>query len=590
MEDLDKRTPEMMKLAGNKADGWNYRQRRHEAWREIYDLYKNTVIINRLTQRQSVNVPMMKQHIGSLLKDIDDMPVIYLENLDNDKEKEVFLNEYWKWTAQNNNMELQDVVDKKQVLLFGRTFDQWQIEDGAIKQTIIDPQDILVSRYTDPSDLHSSRFLIHTHIYKPLRELKENEEYDQQAVKKLEDFYATDLGLHKIADNELMAIEKSQKLSDLGVTDVLQPHLGESMVEINLHFVYDKGEGDEEEELWVKTEADGQVILKREKLEDIMGVTKDHWFRTHFPYESWADDLERQDFWSDGKGDIVRTPNKIANSYWSQLVENRTLRNYGMHYYDGTNESFQPSTFNPVPWGWYPVPGKPSDVLSVVDIPDLTESLDELQYLGDLTERATGATATQQGTQTAREVTLGEVKLALGEAKERTKGISKFYTEAWYRRATLFLKLVEANASKLDAVKIWKKGVNTDAVYGKLVEAESWHTKSGYQAKVWNQDDKNTHDSDLLQKINAAVSLIPGNQKLIDIYQRKLLEFARVTPEEMMSVLEEERRKREVIANQGVQGGVVPNPVNPGMNPQPAQVAQLPPSMGGPGAPGQSPL
>ena len=121
----------------------------------------------------------MKQTIRTLLKDVDDMPVLYFENLDNDKQAEVFQNEYWKKVLELNKAELKDIMDKRQVFLYGRSFDQWQIVDGMIRWTIIDPEDILVDRYMDPSDIDSSRFLIHTHIFVPLSSLELNKDYDQ---------------------------------------------------------------------------------------------------------------------------------------------------------------------------------------------------------------------------------------------------------------------------------------------------------------------------------------------------------------------------------------------------------------------------
>jgi hypothetical protein len=38
-----------------------YRERRHPQWTDNYLLYRDTLITNRLTQRQSVNVPLMKE-------------------------------------------------------------------------------------------------------------------------------------------------------------------------------------------------------------------------------------------------------------------------------------------------------------------------------------------------------------------------------------------------------------------------------------------------------------------------------------------------------------------------------------------------
>lgn len=580
MQEFKREDPELYALEQNKESGYNYQERRRDDWDETYALFRDKVVVNRLTQRQSVNLPMMKLACQTNLKDIDDMPIIYFENLDNDKQAEVFKNEYWKYTGEINNFEIQDIVDKKQEWLYGRSFDQWQIIDGKVKMTVQDPMDILVDRYCDPYDLHSSRFLIHNHIFVPLSTLENNKDYDQKKVRELKKWYATQAGLVKVASNEDMLNEKNKKMRDMGVADVDAPILGETIVELSLHFVK-RQEGKEVEQIWMYVECDDQAILMKKRLEEVIGKTTDHYFRDHYPYVSWAGDVDKQDFWSDGKGDIVRTPNKVLNSWFSQLVENRTLRNFGMHYFDSTIEGFVPQTFTPIPWGWYGVPGKPQEVLQKIDIPDLSESLDEMQYVQEMVEKATGATPTQQGVQTERQVTLGEVQLALGQAQERSKSYSKFYTQAWKDRGTLFVKLIEAGADKLDAVTIYKKGKNTDNIFSREITPDDWASESGYRVRVWSQDDKNKANTDSLEKLNAAVMNIPGNAKLQEIYQRKLLEFSDLTPDEINSVMELEQQKREALTSN--LGGIIPpggQPGQPGMPQQPGQPVQ----------PGQPPI
>ena len=540
---------ELQMLLNNKEAGFNYRERREESWRENYELYRDHVTINRLTQRQSVNLPLMKTTLRTLLKDVDDMPVIVFENLDNDKEAEVFQNEYWKWTLERNNAEIQDIVDKKQDFFFGRTFDSWQVEDGAIRFDIEDPEDILVDRFMNPYDIDSSRFLIHTHIFVPLSSLKRNPDYDKKEVRKLEDYFKSQLGIIKAKDNENTLQEKNKKMADMGVSDIEDPVLGETYVELTIHYVFREGEKYEGKELpdqiFVYVEAEEQTILMKKPQEVIIGTTEDHYWRNHFRYNTWGDDIDKQDFWTDGIADIVRVPNKVLNSWFSQLVENRTLRNFGMHYYDSSlkADGFIPSTFNPVPWGWYPVPGKPADVLQKVDIPDLSESLDEMAYITEMTEKATGATATQQGVQTERQVTLGEVELAQGEAKARTQGMSKFYTDAWKQRATKFLKLVEAASGQLDAVKIYKEGRNTDNIFEREISPKDWMTKAGYRVKVWSQDEKKANDTDSLQKLQLLKMEMFDNPKVLNIYKRKLAEFADLTPDEVTEIMEFEEQK-----------------------------------------------
>ena len=570
---------QLQMLLNNKQTGFNYRQPRHEPWRENYELYRDKVTINRLTQRQSVNLPLMKTTLRTLLKDIDDMPVIVFENLDNDKQAEVFQNEYWKWTLEQNNAEIQDIVDKKQDFFFGRTFDSWQVEDGRIVFDIEDPEDMLVDRFMNPYDLDSSRFLIHTHIFKPLSSLKRNPDYDQKEVKRLEDFFSSQLGIIKAKDNENSLQQKNKKLADMGITDTEDPVLGETYVELTTHYVFREGEKVDgkvvPDQIFVFVEAEEQTILMKKPQEEIIGVTKDHYWRNHFRYNTWGDDIDKQDFWTDGIADIVRTPNKVLNSWFSQLVENRTLRNFGMHYYDSSlkAEGFIPSTFNPVPWGWYPVPGKPADVLQKVDIPDLSESLDEMSYVTEMIEKATGATATQQGVQTANQRTLGEVQLAQGEAKARTQGMSKFYTNAWKQRATKFLKLVEAASDKLDAVKIYKEGKNTDNVFEREISPKDWMTKAGYRVKVWSQDEKKAKDNDSLNKGIMTLQLMPGNPKLLAVIQRKALEIADLTPDEITDIMQYEEQKMMMMMGNGLMGQPPP-PL--GMDGKPQQPLQLP--------------
>lgn len=548
------KSQELQQLILNKESGYNYRKRRQEDWLTNYTLYRDRIKINRLTQRQSLNVPLMKQTIRTLLKDVDDMPVLYFENLDNEKQKEVFFNQYWEETMRLNKMDLKDIVDKRQVFLFGRSFDSMQVVDGRIVMSIEDPQDMLIDRYVDPTDIDTAHFLIHTHIYKPLAVLEKNPIYDKEALADLRKWYMSTQGLIKVAENSTMSTEKNRKMEDMGVEDVADPILGEAIIELNLHFVYDTKKGADYEELFLKVEAENEVILLNKPLEEVIGETQDHYWRTHFPYNTWADDVERQDFWSDGVADIVRPSNIILNSWISQLAENRTLRNFGMHYYNSNLEGFNPQTFNPVPWGWYPIPlgqgENINNVLQKVDIPDLSEALDEMQFVIGISERATGATATQQGAQIERQVTLGEVQLALGEAKERVKGMSKFYTPAWKARGEKFCKLVEASQDKLDAVKIYKKGLNTDNIFGREISPKDYVAVSGYNTKVWSQEDKATQDTKSLEKLNAVKMNMPDNQKLTEIYQRKLLEFADLTPTEVNEVMEAEKKKQEMLAMQ----------------------------------------
>jgi len=553
--------PEMLMLSNNKTEGWNYRERRHEAWHETYALSRDKVTVNRLTMRQSVNLPLMKNQMKTVMKDIDDMPVIYFENLDNDKQKELFQNEHWKETLNLNNAEIQDFVDKKQEFLYGRTFDQWQIADGMIKMIVQEPEDIKVSRFIDPTNLHSSRYLIHENIFVPLAVLEQNEDYDQVKVRELKEWFATEMGIIKKVENNDSYEAKQKKLVDMGLIDAYNPVLGETVVQMTLHFVWHKEE-DDEEQIWLYVEVEDQKILMKKRLEEVIGVTEDHFWKTHYPYVSWASDVDRQDFWSDGIGDCVRIPNKVINAWFSQLVENRTLKNLNMNLYDSAMEAegFVPQTWEPKAWGMYSIPvpdGKTLEqVFTQLKVADLGDNLDEIQFVIAMVEKTTGATATQQGSANQKQVTLGEIKLMLTEAKEKTQGISKFYTKAWHDRALIYLKLIEAASEKLDLVKIHRKGLNTDNIYTREILPKDYITKSGYHVKIWDQSEKDTQDTQKLEKTNAVKQNMPDNPVVDDLWKRGMLEFIGATPEKVNEAMQFEAKKREaLIAGMNNMGG-----------------------------------
>src|ERR1035441_1747440 len=179
----------------------------------------------------------------------------------------------------------------------------------------------------------------------------------------------------------------------MGVPDMNMPMLGQTMIELKVHYVKIYDEEDKEDHIHVIVRSvgalggspggeisNGSEVLYGKPLKELLGVD-------FYPFVTWADDPERNDFYSDGVADIVRIPNQVLNVWFSQLVENRTLRNFGMHFFDSTkNENWSPQGWTPEPWGFYPLPGKPDDILQSVEIPALRseEHTSELQSLRHL--------------------------------------------------------------------------------------------------------------------------------------------------------------------------------------------------------------
>lgn len=529
-------------------EGYEWQERRHDDWRENYTLSRDKVITNRLTQRQSVNIPLMKQILKTILSKIDDFVDLEFTNLDNDKQRELFYNTYWNDVVKDDNsLELKDMVDKKQVLTFGRSFEKLNVVNGKIKFHIVHPQDMRVDRFLDPTDLDSARYVIQGNIFSTLSDLKLNDSYDQSVIDELETFYATEAGLIKSSEDAEKWREKNQMMRDMGSTDVDDPQVGQTVIQMQEGFIKVWNPKTEDEEIILTVTANSKLVYA-EFLETIIGETADHYWRSHYPFESWAEDLDNNDFWCDGVADSVRVPNKIVNAWFSQMVENRTLTNLGMNYYNSTvggeDGDFIPQTFEPAAFGWYPVPGNPNEIIKRIDIPPLDGNLEEINFVVQIAEKASAATAITQGVSEQRKITLGEVELLAGNAMDRIQSMSLFYRKAWLKLGKKYVKLVEAMGDELEAVKIYKKGYRGN-VFSKEIAPKDWHAENGYSVEVISKKDKAERDLEQIQKLSAVRSQFPTNVAMTEIYNKKLLDLGGLSPDEVKRIMDEERKRTE---------------------------------------------
>ena len=120
--------------------------------------------------------------------------------------------------------------------------------------------------------------------------------------------------------------------------------------------------------------ADDSVELMDELLKDTIGV--DFW-----PFVMWAEDPETNDIYPDSVADLVRTPNKVLNVWFSQMIENRTLKNFQMHWYDASVQGYKPQTYEPGPGMMLPAPGDPGKTIKPVEISGLDETFNAINFL-----------------------------------------------------------------------------------------------------------------------------------------------------------------------------------------------------------------
>lgn len=537
-----------------------HQERRHADWNDNYELYRNKVQTNRLTQRQAVNIPLMKETVKTLLSKIDDAPNVDWKEKAGDLEKQILLQEKWNNDFDFLNFEGIDIQDKKTVLLYGRGFKKLNWINNDIVLNALDIFDIVIDPLVNPLDIETARFLIHQNIFKTIRQVLADERYSDEAKAELKQYLSTSEAIIQSAENEKELKEKQERLKAMGVeeSDFNEYPAGDTILNICEHYSKKWNAKDKKFEWWVYVYADSKVMLLEEPLMDLMGID-------FLPFITWGEDIETQDIWSDGPADLVRVPNKVLNVWFSQMIENRTLKNFQMNWFDSTVSGYTPQTYEPGPGRMLPAPGKPSDMIMPVEISGLDDTINQINFLIKLVESGTAATATEKGEVQEEKTTLGEVELAVGKAMERTISMAKFYRRSWYELANKWLKIREANEgdkSKITLYKISSKG----ELWPKDIYGRDWKSEKGFKPIVRSTSEQEGEQTKSLQKFMFLKSQFPDNPALNKIVQKRMLELVDFTPEEMREVDDYEKKKIEMMVQQPVQ--------QPQPNPEEQQMGQ----------------
>lgn len=541
------------KLLREKKAARDFQERRHEDWDVNYQLYRNKVMTNRLTQRQAVNIPLMKETIKTLLSKIDEPPTVDWKELDGDQVKEIFLQELWNHSYDEQNFEGVDLQDKKTVMLYGRSFKKLNWVDGRAEVYALDVYDAVVDPLTDPLDIETARYVIQQNIFKPLREILADDRYAKEAKSKLKAWLMTPAGLVQSGKNKEEFEKKMERIRAMGLEHHEFPIFAAGDVLVNLceHYTLVWDAKEKEFIRRVVVYAEDAYVLLDEKLEDLIGTSM-------YPFVTWSEDVETSDFWSDGPADLVRIPNQVVNVWFSQLVENRTLKNFQMHWYDASVQGYKPQTYEPGPGRMLPAPGNPKDVIMPVNIDGLDETLTSIDFIIKLVERGTSATAIEKGVSERAQITLGEVQTLVGKAMERTLAVAKFYRRSWQELAMKWYRLMDANMGKsVTLYKTSRKG----QIWPKTVFPSDWKSKKGFRPFVRSSSEQEDEKTKSVQRFQFILQQFPQNPTLKRIAQKRMLEIVDLTSEEIREIVEEEKRQQELLEEQArIQEQLMANP------------------------------
>lgn len=400
---------------------------------------------------------------------------------------------------------------------------------------IIDPYDIEISPSANPIDLNSARKVTRTHIFLPLREILANKKYSETAKLELKLFLSSDGGIIKakeMEDERQMKLERLQTLGALNVDNFDHFKADDVTVEINEGYeLYWDSKANKFVRYLIKYAAD-KVVLYKKPMKEAVGIDT-------INIVSWADDPDLNDQWPDGKGDNVRTVAKVCNMYFSQDLENRTYRNFGMYFFNTMNGKFQPKAFDPKPFGMYGVPGNPQEMVQQMKIEPLGDTANQIMFLKNLIQSSVAQTPTEQGVGDKDANTLGEVKINLRESTGRNITTAKNYRRAWKELGTLFYQILNANSS--GQITLYKKG--TDGEYRpKTIMPTDWQNPAGYECKVVMKSEKEIDDRRSLQELQYVKTSFTNNPVAMRIARRKELELLGWRPEEIDEVMQFEEK------------------------------------------------
>ena len=531
-------TPEMERFLNEKKSSLELRERKHLDWDENYELYRNKVKINRLTQRQAVNIPLMKETIKTLLSKIDEEPEITWKELSGDEQKELIYQEVWNDQVKKNKFELIDILDKKSVLLYGFSARKLNISEDGVSIEVLDPYDIAFDPLMNAWDLNSARFIIQTNIFRTVREILADDRYTSEGKEELKVWASTDPGIISSEENRKRWEEKMERMRAMGLDHGDFPLFagGDRIVNLTEHYTNVWNTKTKKFVKRVVTYADDKIELYNETLDDCIGV--DFW-----PFVVWSEDPEINDIYPDSVADLVRTPNKVLNVWFSQMIENRTLKNFQMHWYSPI-QGYNPTTYTPGPGVMLPAP--PGDdinkVLKPVEISGLDDTLEAIGAITNIVERGTGATAIEKGQGESGQQTLGEIEVLVGKAQERATAMAKFYRMALYELASKWNLLMHANAPKM--IKLYKVSKN-GKMFPKTVTKGDWVSEAGYDPIVESSSERETNETKTIQRFLFVLQQSPNNPALRKLALKRNLKVLDLSADELREVEDAEDQMQQ---------------------------------------------
>ena len=165
-----------------------------------------------------------------------------------------------------------------------------------------------------------------------------------------------------------------------------------------------------------------------------------------------------------------------------------------MNFYDSKAlENWTPIGYDPSPFGFYPLPGPPKEVLQRVEIEEMADVFEEFNFIDGEIQGVSGASSIDSGDEDANaggaQQTAQEIQILAAKSEQRAKNVSKYHKRYWEDIGKVFVALVQANGASMATPKLHKKGPS-GKYYGKTLDLRTTFSKDGYKVKVGSKADK----------------------------------------------------------------------------------------------------
>jgi hypothetical protein len=179
-------------------------------------------------------------------------------------------------------------------------------------------------------------------------------------------------------------------------------------------------------------------------------------------------------------------------------------------------------------------------------------------------QSATASTSPAEG-DASEGNTLGEIQILLQQANDRIQASSPFYKQYWQDIGEKFAAIVNANSEMLEDTTLYKKS-QSGKYWQKNLKASEMSSKKGYKCKVSSKADTEADSLKTINKLQTASAEFAGNIPFQAIFQKRMLDWVGLSPEEEKEVLDFEAQH--------------PQPLLP--NPSPGGPGGEPPTLGKP--------